>query len=112
MPSLKPTDQAHPEPGISRGPAADTMLKPMDIKRMAHVPYSTVLRWLTVGHPRAGILPSIDLAETGKRHSYRVRVEDLEAFLARLQTLPRERQQAPPLPRPQPAHGKKGMFRY
>jgi hypothetical protein len=85
----------------------------MEIKRMARVPYATVIGWLTVGHPRAGILPTIDLAETGKRHSYRVRREDWEAFLARLQTVPGERQRARPLP-PPPAvkDRKKGLFRY
>ena len=46
----------------------------------------TILRWLTLGHPRAGVLASIDLAEDGKRHSYRIRVEDWEAFQQRLRT--------------------------
>ena len=89
-------------------------LKPIDIKRMARVPYATVVGWLTVGHPRAGILPSIDLAAgTGRRHSYRVRPEDWEAFLARLQTVPQERQRPKPLPRPSTATGNtKGLFRY
>jgi hypothetical protein len=92
---------------------ANRLLKPMDIKRLARVPYSTVIAWLEVGHPRAGILPSIDLAETGKRHSYRIRIEDWESFLAKLQTAPRERQRAKPLPRPAtPKDDKKGMFRY
>ena len=96
-------------PGESR----EVLLKPMDIKRLARVPYATVIAWLTVGHPRAGLLPSIDLAETGKRHSYRIRREDWEAFLARLQTVPRGRQRATPLPRPSTARDvKKGMFRY
>src|SRR5262245_52465977 len=91
----------------------DAFLKPVDIKRMARVPYATVIGWLTVGHPRAGLLPSIDLATTGKRHSYRVRREDWEAFLARLQTVPRVRQRARPQPRPAAAQdGKNGMFRY
>jgi hypothetical protein len=85
----------------------------MDIKKLARVPYETVIVWLTVGHPRAGILPSIDLAEPGKRHSFRIRREDWEGFLARLQTVPRERQRAKPQPRPSTAQGKqKGMFRY
>src|SRR5262249_14631771 len=79
----------------------DDLLKPMDIKRLAQVPYQTVLGWLTTGHLRAGILPSIDLAAPSKRHSYRIRMEDWKAFLARLQTVPRERQQkVKPLPRP------------
>jgi hypothetical protein len=92
-------------------PAAP-LLKPMDIKKLARVPYSTVITWLTVGHPKAGVLPSIDLSETGKRHSYRVKVEDWEAFLTQLQTVPKERQRANPLPRPSGANDKKGMFRY
>jgi hypothetical protein len=96
-----------------RDTPAQALLKPMDIKRLARVPYETVIGWLTVGHPRAGVLPSIDLAETGKRHSYRIRRADWEAFLARLQTVPRERQRARPQPRPSTAQGKeKGMFRY
>jgi hypothetical protein len=89
------------------------LLKPMDIKRLARVPYATVIGWLTSGHPRAGLLPSIDLAESGKRHSYRIRREDWEAFLARLQTVPRARQRANPPPRPAGLKdGKAGMFRY
>jgi hypothetical protein len=85
----------------------------MDIKRMARVPYATVVGWLTIGHPRVGILPGIDLAEPGKRHSYRIRQEDWETFLSRLQTVPRERQQARPLPRPEATEtNAKGMFRY
>jgi hypothetical protein len=94
-------------------PSPEGFLKPMDLKQMARVPYTTVITWLTVGHPRAGILPSIDLGGTGKRHSYRVRREDWEAFLARLQTASRERQRTSPPPRPSPARDhKKGMFRY
>jgi hypothetical protein len=92
---------------------ATDLLKPVEIKRLARVPYATVTGWLTVGHPRAGVLPSIDLAETGKRHSYRVRRADWEAFLARLQTVPKERQRAQPLPRPKAAQSNgKGMFDY
>ena len=88
-------------------------LKPMDIKRLARVPYDTVIGWLTIGHPRAGLLPSIDLAATRKRHSYRVRPEDWEAFQARLQTLPKERLRNKPVPRPSTARsGQNGMFRY
>src|SRR3954468_23474050 len=88
------------------------LLKPMDIKRLARVPYAAVIGWLTTGHPRAGVLPSIDLAATGKRHSYRIRPEDWEAFLAKLQTVPKERQRARPLPRPSGVEDKqKGMFR-
>ncbi|MBM4073137.1 MAG: hypothetical protein FJ271_30075 [Planctomycetes bacterium] len=88
-------------------------LKPMDIKRLARVPYATVIGWLTVGHPRAGILASVDLAETGRRHSFRIRREDWEAFLARLHTAPKVRQPAKPLPCPGPVYGgKNGMFRY
>jgi hypothetical protein len=85
----------------------------MDIKRIARVPYTTVIGWLTKGHPKAGILPSVDLAETGKRHSFRIRRQDWEAFLARLQTVPRARQNGQPLPRPQERpRKKKGMFDY
>lgn len=92
---------------------AEVFLKPMDVKRMARVPFATVLRWLTVGHPRAGLLPSLDLAETGKRHSYRIRLADWRAFLDRLQTVPRARPQPKPLPRvPSGLPTKKGMFRY
>ncbi len=94
---------------------SEPFLKPMDIKRMARVPYATVVEWLTVGHPRAGVLPSIDLAGTGRRHSYRIRPEDWKAFLARLQTSPRVRLPASPLPRPatDQDHGQgQGMFRY
>ena len=98
-------------PGSAATPV--DLLKPMDIKRLARVPYRTVIGWLTVGHPRAGVLPSIDLAETRKRHSYRIRREDWEAFLARLQTAPKERQQPKPLPRPSTVKDhKKGMFDY
>src|SRR5438270_13235854 len=100
------------ERSSSAAPPA-VLLKPMDIKRLARVPYDTVIGWLTTGHPRAGVLPSIDLAATGKRHSYRVRPEDWAAFLAKLQTAPRERPRAQPLPRPATAQGnKKGMFDY
>jgi hypothetical protein len=92
---------------------AGMLLKPMDIKRLARVPYDTVISWLTTGHPRAGILPSIDLAVPGKRHSFRVRWEDWQAFLSRLATVPRARQQPKPLPRPEATESKgKGMFRY
>jgi hypothetical protein len=85
----------------------------MDLKRMARVPYATVIGWLTVGHPRAGLLRSVDLAEICKRHSFRIRPEDWEAFLTRLQTGPLERQRAKPLPRPATVNDKKkGMFRY
>lgn len=99
--------------GKDSAPDKEALLKPMEIKRLARVPYATVIGWLTTGHPRAGLLASVDLAETGKRHSFRVRQEDWESFLARLQTVPRERQRAKPLPRPKTAEGgKKGMFNY
>jgi hypothetical protein len=62
------------------------LLKPIDVKRMARAPYMTILRRLTLGHPRAGVLASIDLAEHGKRHSYRIRVEDWDASQQRLRT--------------------------
>ena len=97
--------------GGKPGEPREALLKPMDLKRMARVPYATVIAWLTAGHPRAGILPSIDMSGTGKRHSYRVRREDWAAFLARLQTAPRERQRAAPLPRPATLKNK-GLFRY
>jgi hypothetical protein len=87
------------------------LLKPMEIKRMARVPYETVIQWLTVGHPRAGILPSLDLAHTAKRHSFRVRQEDWEAFLAKLQTLPRTGQRSAPSPRSSRS-SESGMFNY
>jgi hypothetical protein len=90
----------------------EEFLKPMDIKRLARVPYATVIAWLTTGHPRAGVLPSIDFAETGRRHSFRVRRQDWETFLERLRTMPRERQQPKPLPRPSTVKNKNGMFRY
>jgi hypothetical protein len=85
----------------------------MDIKRFARVPFETVIGWLTVGHRRAGVLLSIDLAGAGKRHSYRIRREDWATFVARLQTVPRERQRARPQPRPAAGQDRrKGMFRY
>jgi hypothetical protein len=87
-------------------------MRPIDIKRQARVPYRTVIGWLTVGHPRAGLLPSVNLGG-GRRNSYRVRVEDWEQFLVRLQTESRSRQPASPEPRPQPAAGRRaGLFRY
>ena len=92
--------------------ASTSYLKPMDIKRQARVPYETVIRWLTLGHPRAGILPSIDLSCNRNRHSYRIRSEDWVAFLAKLQTPPRERQMASPPPRPSSATKSRGPFRY
>jgi len=99
--------------GTEPNASVKNLLKPMDLKRAARVPYETIIGWLTVGHPRAGILPSIDLAETGKRHSYRIRQEDWDQFLARLQTAPRQRQRTEPLPRPAVAKNNgKGMFRY
>jgi hypothetical protein len=98
---------------IATASADAALLKPMDIKKLARVPYTTVIGWLTAGHPRAGVLTSVDLAERGKRHSYRIRREDWEAFLTRLQTVPKERQRANPLPRPSTARDQnKGMFRY
>jgi hypothetical protein len=121
-PSADAVDSQPALPGATRSvgcgsqrPEAGTLafLKPMEIKKLARVPYNTVIRWLTTGHPRAGILPSLDLAETGRRHSYRIRREDWEAFLARLQTVSRERQRARPLPRPGTVRdGERGMFRY
>jgi hypothetical protein len=95
-----------------RADSSARLLKPMDIKRQARVPYETVIQWLTVGHPRAGILPSVDLAPTQRRHSFRIRPEDWAAFLARLQTLPRKRQRPIPPPRPSTASKDNGGFRY
>ena len=88
------------------------LLKPIEIKRMARVPYDTVIGWLEAGHPRAGILPSIDLAESGKRHSYRIRQADWEAFQARLLTAPRTRARSAPPPRPRRGKSSSGVFRY
>lgn len=75
-------------------------LKLVEIKRMARVPYATVTDWIEVGHPIAGLLPSIDLALPGKRHSYRVRAEDWEAFQAKLSTPPRAKNKTTPMHRP------------
>ena len=55
------------------------LLRPIDIKRQGRVPYRTVIAWLEAGHPRAGVLPSVNLAATGKRKSYRIRPEDWES---------------------------------
>lgn len=90
----------------------ERFLKPMDIKRQARVPYETVIHWLTVGHPRAGVLPSVDLAPNRKRHSFRIRPEDWASFLARLQTAPRERRRPSPPPRPSTASKSSRLFRY
>ena len=50
--------------------APQPFLRPADIKRQARVPYRTVIAWLERGHPRAEILPSINLTTTGKRKGY------------------------------------------
>jgi hypothetical protein len=92
----------------TRGP----LLRPIDIKRQARVPYRTVIAWLELGHPRAGVLPSVNLAPTAKRKSYRVRPEDWETFLTRLRTEPRTRQPAAPAARPPSRVGSHGLFRY
>jgi hypothetical protein len=76
------------------------LLRPIDIRRIARVPYRTVIKWIEVGHPRAGLLPSIDFAATRKRHSYRIRPSDWEAFQAKLTTEPRARRTTEPMPRP------------
>ena len=97
------------------GPIPDEpFLRPIDIKRQARVPYRTVIGWIEVGHPRAGYLPSVNLAPTGKRRSYRVRAADWAAFLLRLETEPQVRQQAEPAPRPRTARATAGrsVFRY
>jgi hypothetical protein len=107
------TTGALPGPPEAAADRKQAWLKPMDLKRLMRVPYTTVIRWLTVGHHRAGVLPSIDLAEPGKRHSFRIRQEDWEAFLARLRTAPRVRPRSEPRPRPAAGAGEKqGMFRY
>jgi hypothetical protein len=97
-------EQHHDEP----------VLKPMDIKRQARVPYRTVIDWIEHGHPRAGLLPSINLAPAAGRRSYRIRPADWEAFLVRLQTLPAEPRPSAPEQPPrtkQPRPGT-GVFRY
>ena len=90
---------------------SDQLLKPADIKRMARIPYTTVIKWITTGHPRAGILPSIDLAETGKRHSYRIRPQDWEAFQEKLRSPARKRRQISSPP-PCPRSKSEGRFKY
>ena len=117
--------------------APQPFLRPADIKRQARVPYRTVIAWLesrgsgdgaddgqrvpyrTViawlerGHPRAEILPSINLTTTGKRKGYRIRPEDWEAFLLRLSTEQRARPPgAAPMPRPTSRSREQGLFRY
>ncbi len=93
--------------------APQPFLRPADIKRQARVPYRTVIAWLERGHPRAGILPSINLTTTGKRKGYRIRSEDWEAFLLRLRTEQRERPSgAAPMPRPTSRSREQGLFRY
>jgi len=91
----------------------EPLLKPIEIKREARVPYAAVIKWLTVGHPQAGILPSIDLSDTRKRRSYRIRPQDWREFQAKLTTPPKSQRHADPMPRPQ-VTGRKtsGMFRY
>lgn len=87
--------------------------KPIDIKRMARVPYKTVIQWIESGHPLAGILASIDLAAPGKRHSYRIRSDDWAAFQVRLTTQPKTRQHAAPPPRPRNSNkNQSGLFHY
>ena len=88
------------------------LLKPIDIKRAARVPYQTVIHWVEVGHPRAGRLPSIDLAEAGKRHSYRIAPADWEAFQRKLASAAKvERPPAAPC-KPRPRKPAAGTFRY
>ena len=87
-------------------------LKPIEIKRIARVPYQTVIAWLTVGHPTAGLLRSVDLAAPGKRHSFRVARQDWDEFLNRLQSKTRTRRDGPSGPS-QPAHrSREKRFRY
>ena len=92
--------------------SAAVYLKPAEVKKLARVPHKTVTRWITVGHPRAGILPSIDLAENGKPHSYRILLRDWLAFQEKLRTVPRERRYSDPPPRPGPKKKSAGMFEY
>jgi hypothetical protein len=93
-------------------PVARPLLRPIDIKRQARVPYRTVISWLEIGHAHAGVLASVNLTEPGKRKRYRIRPDDWEAFLLRLSTKPRDRQSARPVPRPPSAALKGGIFRY
>jgi hypothetical protein len=97
--------------GLSTVEKTEILLTPMDLRRLARVPYARVISWLTVGHSRAGILPSIDLAETGKRHSFRIRQQDWQTFVLKLQTTPMERQRARPRPSTV-SNSTNGMFRY
>ena len=91
----------------------DVLFKPIDIKRIARVPYRTVINWIEVGHWHAGILPSIDLADKGRRHSYRIRPQDWELFQSKLQTAPRTHRRPAPAPRPQLAKTRSSsLFRY
>ena len=80
--------------------AADWLLKPIEFKRLARLPYQTGIRWIEVGHARAGVLPSIDRAEPGKRHSYRIRVENREGFHLRLTMTPNAVLASRPVPPP------------
>jgi hypothetical protein len=88
------------------------LLRPIDIECQARVPYKTVIAWLEAGHPHAGVLPSVNLSADTRRRSYRIRPEDWEAFMSRLQTEPRARQSASPMPRPSSGPKGKGPFRY
>lgn len=92
--------------------AKNNYLRPVDIKRALNVSYENVVSWLTVGHPRAGILPSVDLAQPGKRHSFRILATDLDSFLHKLSTTTREPIKTQPLPPGGRGKGGKGMFRY
>lgn len=67
-------------------PSPHSFVKPIELSRQARVPYKTVVTWMTAGHPRAGLLPSIDLGGGDKRHSFRVNRADWQSFLARLRT--------------------------
>ena len=88
------------------------LLKPIDIKRAARVPYQTVIHWVEVGHPRAGRLPSIDLAEAGKRHSYRIAPADWEAFQRKLTSTAKPERPPAAACEPRPRKPAKGTFRY
>lgn len=92
--------------------AQPMLLRPIDIKRQARIPYRTVIDWLEVGHPRAGVLPSVNLSASAKRKSYRIKAEDWEEFLTRLQTEPRTERPASPVPRSAAEPKSDGMFSY
>ena len=97
----------------NKEPEGDKLLKPAEIKRIARVAYRTVLRWIEVGHPRAGVLASLDLADRGHRHSYRIRYEDWKSFQKKLLTQPKNQPvAAAPIARAKVEKGQSSLFRY